>query len=78
MSESSLDSELLAGAGAKSGGKKRKALSDSSEEEVSSEDVSLDDESELEEMRAARHVSQRYIQHSKRRMSQQMTQAAAV
>ncbi|KAI3434930.1 hypothetical protein D9Q98_002984 [Chlorella vulgaris] len=53
MSESSLDSELLAGAGAKSGGKKRKALSDSSEEEVSSEDVSLDDESELEEMRAA-------------------------
>lgn len=58
MSESSLDSELLAVAGAKKSAKKRarKALSESEEEDVSSEDVSLDDESELEEM-ATRRVS---------------------
>ncbi|KAL4418793.1 hypothetical protein ABPG77_010202, partial [Micractinium sp. CCAP 211/92] len=48
-SDSSLDSELLAVAGRKTTGKKRarKALS-SDEEEVSSEEVSLDDESDLE------------------------------
>lgn len=50
-SDSSLDSELLAVAGRKTTGKKRgrKALS-SEEEEVSSEEVSLDDESDLEDV----------------------------
>lgn len=56
-SDSSLDSELLAVAGARKGGGKkrgRKALSSDEEEDVSSEEVSLDDESDMEEMRAAR------------------------
>lgn len=49
-SDSSLDSELLAVAGKKASGKKRgrKALS-SDEEEVSSEEVSLEDESDWED-----------------------------
>jgi hypothetical protein len=56
MSESSLDSELLAAAGKQRGDKKRgrTALSESDDEEVSSEDVSLDDESDLEDMKASR------------------------
>ncbi len=59
MSESSLDSELLAVAGRGKVGKKRgrKALSESEEEDVSSEEVSLDDESDWEDMQASRQAT---------------------
>src|SRR5689334_13473891 len=59
-SDSSLDSELLAVAGArKKAGKKRKAVSSDEEggdEELSSEDVSLDDESDWEDAKPARQA----------------------
>jgi hypothetical protein len=59
-SDSSLDSELLKVAGGRRGkgaGKKRKALSESEEEEdESSEDVSLDDESDWEDKRTTRQA----------------------
>ncbi len=63
MSESSLDSELLAVAGAKKSAKKRgrKALSESEKEEVSSEDVSLDDESDWETTKASRCILMRLV-----------------
>jgi hypothetical protein len=55
MSESSLDSELLAVAGRKRARDKRQSPSDSGSEEVSSDDVSLDSES-WDGNKAGRHV----------------------
>ena len=63
-SDSSLDSELLKVAGGRRGkgaGKKRKALSESEEEEdESSEDVSLDDESDWDDKRTTRQACRRW------------------